>query len=95
MAQGADMTMPTGDLSLPPDFASSCPHTWSGSINGCTLSANATTCGGSFSLNCAQSICFCQGVNVNRTCQKPANYANTCPPQSVVETIWTQCCMFP
>ncbi len=90
----ADMTMlPGGDMTLPPDFASKCPHTWNAST--CTLTANATTCGGSFSLNCAQSICFCGGGNNGKTCQKPANYANSCPPQSVVESIWTTCCMFP
>jgi hypothetical protein len=83
------------DQSPSVDQASRCPQTWDTST--CTLSANATACGGNISINCAQTICFCQGANLNRMCAKPSPYTNMvgCPPQSVVETIWTSCCGFP
>ncbi len=82
------------DESTPPDQASSCPKMWN--VMSCTLTASATTCGGSFSLNCAQSICFC-GPNSSKTCPKPSPAPNNfgCPSESDELNVWTTCCLYP
>jgi hypothetical protein len=88
-----DLAMAPSDQGTRTDGNSLCPHTYNAMQ--CTLTANATTCGGNFSLNCQQNICFCGGAN-GKTCQKPASNTGTlCPAQSQLEMVWTTCCNFP
>jgi hypothetical protein len=92
----ADQALSSADQSTPVD-ANLCPHAWNPMT--CTLTANATTCGGSYSLNCQQNICFCSllNSNLNKTCPKPSPSPNNfgCPSQSDEETVWTTCCGYP
>jgi hypothetical protein len=90
-----DEGLASADQSTPADAASSgCPHNWQPAQ--CSLTANATTCGGSYSLNCLQTMCVCSG-GAQKVCPKPSPYTNTttCPPQADVETMWTGCCGYP
>jgi hypothetical protein len=88
-----DQLSSNADQSTPPDQASSCPKTWN--VMSCTLSANAASCGGTFNLNCAQSICLCGPSS--KTCTKPSPAPNNfgCPSEADELNVWTTCCMFP
>jgi hypothetical protein len=82
--------------SLPDMVNDPCPHMYS--VQPCGLSSNiATQCASvSYTVNCQQSICVCQGGS-GGTCPRPTPPPNNfnCPSQAQLETLWTSCCMFP
>ena len=80
------------DMTPIQDMTGAC--TLSFSTMGCTM----TGCGSLYSLNCAQTQCYCYRLNMGGSfVAKPAPNTGmtTCPGQSVMTTMWTENCMFP
>jgi hypothetical protein len=91
-AAGADMASAADLAGVSTDMAGACSLTFQ--PNGCLV----TGCGNLYSLNCAQTQCYCARLNMGGTLvAKPAPYTGTttCPPPDVMTTMWTASCMFP
>jgi hypothetical protein len=91
-----DLAMPTidlaggVDLAMNPDMSDPCAP-FMLTVNGCVLTGTGSLCMYR-SLNCAQATCYCQNANMGGSVvEKPAPYTGQigCPPQAVMEQIWT------